>query len=79
MITKIFKVKALFGEGSMTAVIAPVIVRIIYLEKEEEEIDLDIQEDVDKTLESFCKWALKFQPADESHPNHFDISMLLST
>lgn len=77
-ISIIFKVKAVFADGTLSAVVEPVIVRIIYLDKEEEEIDLDIQVDVDKTLNSFCNWAVKFQPKDESHPNHFDISILLS-
>ncbi|CAH1118875.1 unnamed protein product [Phaedon cochleariae] len=55
-----------------------VIVRIMYLEKEEEEIDLIINQDADKTLESFCKWQQKINPKDIENPNHHDIAVLLT-
>lgn len=55
-----------------------VVVRIMYLDKEEEEIDLEISPDADKTLASFCKWQEKINPKDISSPNHHDIAVLLT-
>ncbi|XP_074033446.1 A disintegrin and metalloproteinase with thrombospondin motifs 12 [Leptinotarsa decemlineata] len=55
-----------------------VVVRIMYLEKEEEEIDLVINTDADKTLSSFCKWQEKINPKDIENPNHHDIAVLLT-
>ncbi|XP_048524385.1 A disintegrin and metalloproteinase with thrombospondin motifs 12 isoform X1 [Dendroctonus ponderosae] len=54
-----------------------VVVRIIYLEKEEKEIDLEINRDSGKTLKSFCDWANKIN-TPENTPNHFDMAMLLT-
>ncbi|XP_065156708.1 A disintegrin and metalloproteinase with thrombospondin motifs 12-like isoform X2 [Atheta coriaria] len=55
-----------------------VVVRIMYLEKEEDEIDLIINQDSDKTLESFCKWQQTVNPKDVKNPNHHDIAVLLT-
>jgi hypothetical protein len=53
------------------------LVRVIYLEKEEEEIDLTINRDADETLTSFCKWSTRINPIT-SHPNHHDIAVLVT-
>ncbi|XP_060526930.1 A disintegrin and metalloproteinase with thrombospondin motifs 12-like [Cylas formicarius] len=53
------------------------VVRIIYLQKEEEEIDLTINRDAEKTLDSFCNWTQKINLPVES-PQHHDIALLLT-
>jgi hypothetical protein len=53
------------------------LVRVIYLEKEEDEIDLTINRDADETLTSFCKWSTRINPLT-SHPNHHDIAILVT-
>lgn len=55
-----------------------IVVRIIYLEKEEEEIDLMINQSAQGTLNSFCKWQKTVNPKDVKHPNHHDIAILLT-
>lgn len=55
-----------------------VVVRVMYLDKEEEEIDLEIGQDATKTLASFCKWQEKINPKDIHNPNHHDIAVLLT-
>ncbi|XP_063908814.1 A disintegrin and metalloproteinase with thrombospondin motifs 12-like isoform X3 [Zophobas morio] len=55
-----------------------VVVRILYLDKEEEEIDLVINPNAEDTLASFCKWQQKINPKDISNPNHHDIAVLLT-
>ena len=55
-----------------------VVVRVIYLEKEEEEIDLAIGQDADVTLKTFCQWQQTINPKDVRNPNHHDIAVLLT-
>ncbi|KDR11853.1 A disintegrin and metalloproteinase with thrombospondin motifs 7 [Zootermopsis nevadensis] len=54
-----------------------VLVRLMYLEKEDEEVDLTINIDADATLTSFCKWSTRMNPV-LTHPNHHDISVLVT-
>jgi hypothetical protein len=67
-----------FHDASVGNLIDIVVVRIIYLYKEEEEMDLLINQDSDSTLESFCDWQIKMNPADVTHPNHHDVAVLLT-
>ncbi|XP_076231370.1 A disintegrin and metalloproteinase with thrombospondin motifs 1 [Calliopsis andreniformis] len=55
-----------------------VVVRMIYLEKEKEEIDLLISPVAEDTLQSFAKWCEKMNPKEHDHPNHFDICVLVT-
>lgn len=55
-----------------------VVVRIIYLEKEEEELDLQITGDAHKTLASFCNWQTTINPKDTKNPTHHDIAILIT-
>lgn len=53
-------------------------VRIIYLEKEQEEVDLAISKDANDTLKSFCLWQKKINPPDIKNPNHHDVAVLVT-
>ncbi|XP_068910126.1 A disintegrin and metalloproteinase with thrombospondin motifs 7-like isoform X3 [Tenebrio molitor] len=64
-----------YSSGNMMDV---VVVRIMYLDKEEEDIDLVINPNAENTLASFCKWQQKINPKDLSNPNHHDIAVLLT-
>ncbi|XP_024946987.1 A disintegrin and metalloproteinase with thrombospondin motifs 7 [Cephus cinctus] len=55
-----------------------IVVRMIYLEKQKDEIDLHISPNAEKTLDSFAKWAEKMNPKDHEHPNHYDIAVLVT-
>nr|CAH7718635.1 unnamed protein product [Callosobruchus chinensis] len=55
-----------------------VIVRMMYLEKEEEEVDLQINTKAPETLKSFCKWQQGINPKDIENPHHHDIAVLLT-
>ncbi|XP_063991200.1 A disintegrin and metalloproteinase with thrombospondin motifs 7-like isoform X2 [Diachasmimorpha longicaudata] len=39
---------------------------------------LNITVNADKTLYNFCKWQLKLNPGDDSHPNHHDVAILVT-
>ena len=54
-----------------------VVVRIINLHKQEEELDLHINQDAYTSLDSFCKWQMTVNPRVETHANHHDIAVLL--
>ncbi|XP_069698808.1 A disintegrin and metalloproteinase with thrombospondin motifs 12-like [Periplaneta americana] len=67
-----------YHDASAGNLIDFVVVRIMYLHKEEEEVDLIISQDAEPTLSSFCKWQTTINPPDLSHPNHHDIAVLLT-
>lgn len=55
-----------------------VVVRMIYLEAEEKEVDLTITRSADQTLESFAAWASRINPKDHMHPLHHDVGLLIT-
>ncbi|KAG8273250.1 hypothetical protein J6590_025686 [Homalodisca vitripennis] len=67
-----------YHDKSVGNLIDIVIVRIIYLEKQEEEIDLETSNSGESTLDSFCIWQAKMNPKDYFHPNHHDLGVLLT-
>ncbi|XP_050455485.1 A disintegrin and metalloproteinase with thrombospondin motifs 7-like [Cataglyphis hispanica] len=78
LLTIMNMVSDFYHDNSVGNQIDVVLVRMIYLEKEKEEIDLLISPAAEKTLESFAKWAEKMNPKDDTHPNHFDIAALVT-
>ncbi|XP_030753637.1 A disintegrin and metalloproteinase with thrombospondin motifs 7-like isoform X2 [Sitophilus oryzae] len=70
-------VNDLYRDNSTGQLITVEVVRVIYLEKEEEEIDLEVSGNALKTLESFGRWVNRInQPIDS--PTHHDVGILLS-
>ena len=78
ILTVMNMVADIFHDASVGNLLDIVVVRIIYLHKEEEELDLHISHDAYATLDSFCKWQSMVNPRDEAHPNHHDIAVLLT-
>ncbi|EFN73626.1 A disintegrin and metalloproteinase with thrombospondin motifs 7 [Camponotus floridanus] len=78
LLTIMNMVSDFYHDSSVGNQIDVVLVRMIYLEKEKEEIDLLISPNAEKTLESFAKWAEKMNPKDDTHPNHYDIAVLVT-
>ncbi|KAJ8669560.1 hypothetical protein QAD02_000819 [Eretmocerus hayati] len=68
----------LFHDASVGNQIDLVVVRMIYLERQEKEVDLHINTDAEDTLKSFAGWVAKLSPSDPQHPNHFDIGVLVT-
>ncbi|XP_030753591.1 A disintegrin and metalloproteinase with thrombospondin motifs 7-like [Sitophilus oryzae] len=66
-----------FHDGSVGYEVDVTVVRIIYLEREEKEIDLEINKNAESTLNSFAKWAEKINAPIDS-PNHHDMAVLLT-
>ncbi|KAG7204373.1 hypothetical protein KM043_004817 [Ampulex compressa] len=78
LLTIMNMVSDFYHDGSAGNQIDVVVVRMIYLEKEKEEIDLLISPYAEDTLASFAKWAEKMNPEDHTHPNHYDIAVLVT-
>ncbi|XP_034196359.2 A disintegrin and metalloproteinase with thrombospondin motifs 7 isoform X1 [Osmia lignaria lignaria] len=78
LLTIMNMVSDFYHDKSVGNQIDVVVVRMIYLEKEKEEIDLLISPAAEETLASFAKWADKMNPKDSTHPNHHDIGVLVT-
>ncbi|XP_076766964.1 A disintegrin and metalloproteinase with thrombospondin motifs 12 [Xylocopa sonorina] len=78
LLTIMNMVSDFYHDKSVGNQIDVVVVRMIYLEKEKEEIDLLISPAAEETLDSFAKWAEKMNPKDHTHPNHYDIAVLVT-
>ncbi|KAL0128942.1 hypothetical protein PUN28_003960 [Cardiocondyla obscurior] len=78
LLTVMNMVSDFYHDSSVGNQIDVVLVRVIYLEKEKEEIDLLISPAAENTLASFAKWAEKMNPKDDMHPNHYDIAVLVT-
>uniref|UniRef100_A0A673X1F7 ADAM metallopeptidase with thrombospondin type 1 motif 7 n=1 Tax=Salmo trutta TaxID=8032 RepID=A0A673X1F7_SALTR len=69
-------VSGLFRDASIGNPINIVVVRLILLEKEEE--DLKITHHADNSLSSFCKWQKRLNVKGEEHAVHHDVAVLLT-
>ncbi|XP_011305247.1 A disintegrin and metalloproteinase with thrombospondin motifs 12-like [Fopius arisanus] len=78
LLTIMNMVSDFYHDSSVGNQIDVVVVKITYLEAEKKEIDLSISPKAEKTLESFAAWSEKMNPKDRTHPNHFDISVLIT-
>lgn len=55
-----------------------VVVKIILLEEQYAGSQLNITTNADTTLSNFCKWQRDLNPADDTHPNHHDVAILIT-
>ncbi|CAN9506580.1 unnamed protein product [Ophioblennius macclurei] len=69
-------VAGLYRDPSIGNAINIVIVRVILLEKDEDE--LKITHHADNSLASFCKWQKKLNMKGDEHPLHHDVAVLLT-
>ncbi|XP_051503745.1 A disintegrin and metalloproteinase with thrombospondin motifs 7-like isoform X2 [Myxocyprinus asiaticus] len=69
-------VAGLFHDASIGNAINIVVVRLILLEKDEE--DLKITHHADNSLNSFCKWQKGINLKGDEHPVHHDVAVLLT-
>ncbi|XP_026071704.1 A disintegrin and metalloproteinase with thrombospondin motifs 7-like [Carassius auratus] len=69
-------VAGLFQDASIGNAINIAVVRLILLEKDEE--DLKITHHADNSLNSFCKWQKGINMKDDDHPVHHDVAVLIT-
>ncbi|XP_032089321.1 A disintegrin and metalloproteinase with thrombospondin motifs 7 isoform X2 [Thamnophis elegans] len=77
VLTVMNMVAGLFHDASIGNPVHISIVRLIFLENEEE--DLKISHHADNTLRSFCKWQKALNPKGDAHPLHHDVAILLTS
>ncbi|XP_043584459.1 A disintegrin and metalloproteinase with thrombospondin motifs 7-like isoform X4 [Bombus pyrosoma] len=86
LLTIMNMVSSLYLDPTIGNFINVVVVRIILVEEDDAEVranyagdqGLDITVNADRTLYNFCKWQQKLNPADDSHPNHHDVAILVT-
>ncbi|KAJ6662917.1 hypothetical protein lerEdw1_011121 [Lerista edwardsae] len=76
VLTVMNMVAGLFHDASIGNPIHISVVRLIFLEEEEE--DLKITHHADNTLRSFCKWQKAVNVKGDAHPLHHDVAVLLT-
>ncbi|XP_007432084.2 A disintegrin and metalloproteinase with thrombospondin motifs 7 [Python bivittatus] len=76
VLTVMNMVAGLFHDASIGNPVHISIVRLVFLEDEEE--DLKIGHHADNTLRSFCKWQKAINPKGDAHPLHHDVAILLT-
>ncbi|XP_062326647.1 A disintegrin and metalloproteinase with thrombospondin motifs 7 isoform X2 [Osmerus eperlanus] len=69
-------VSLIFRDASIGNAVNIVVVRLILLEKDEEE--LKITHHADNSLSSFCKWQKRLNMKGDEHPVHHDVAVLLT-
>ncbi|XP_064168208.1 A disintegrin and metalloproteinase with thrombospondin motifs 7 [Anguilla rostrata] len=69
-------VSGLYRDASIGNAINIVVVRLILLEKDED--DLKITHHADNSLSSFCKWQKRLNMKGDEHPVHHDVAVLLT-
>lgn len=72
------KVYDLYHDASIGNRIDVSLVRIIYFEKEEDEIDIQVKPEAIGTLERFCQWQQTINPKDIKSPIHHDVAILVT-
>lgn len=55
-----------------------VVVKIILVEEIETARQLNVTINADVTLASFCRWQHQLNPADDTHPHHHDVAILVT-
>ena len=68
----------LFQDSSVAVSINIVLVRIIYLDQEVNDLDLEVTRNAEVTLQNFCQWQYKMNPRDWFNPIHHDIAILMT-
>ncbi|KAK6644052.1 hypothetical protein RUM43_000317 [Polyplax serrata] len=68
----------LFHDASLGLLMTLTIVRIIRLEVEDADMNLQVNTDAIKTLKYFQTWQYEINPGDDSHPNHHDVAIFIT-
>ncbi|XP_077291043.1 ADAM metallopeptidase with thrombospondin type 1 motif B [Arctopsyche grandis] len=78
LLTIMNMVSSLYLDPTIGNFINVVVVKIILLEDQHAGPQLNITTNADTTLANFCRWQRDLNPADDSHPNHHDVAILIT-
>ncbi|KAH8281238.1 hypothetical protein KR018_001365 [Drosophila ironensis] len=78
LLTIMNMVSALYKDPSIGNSIEIVVVRIIQLDEEESQQQLNLSQNAQKNLDRFCSWQHKLNKISEMDPHHHDVAILIT-
>uniref|UniRef100_A0A6P4F749 A disintegrin and metalloproteinase with thrombospondin motifs 7 isoform X2 n=1 Tax=Drosophila rhopaloa TaxID=1041015 RepID=A0A6P4F749_DRORH len=78
LLTIMNMVSALYKDPSIGNSIEIVVVRIIQLDEEESQLQLNLTQNAQKNLDRFCSWQHKLNKGSEEDPHHHDVAILIT-
>ncbi|KAL7744482.1 hypothetical protein ACLKA6_001855 [Drosophila palustris] len=78
LLTIMNMVSALYKDPSIGNAIEIVVVRIIVLQENDTEPELNLTQNAQKNLDRFCSWQHKLNSANENDPHHHDVAILIT-
>ncbi|XP_068158659.1 A disintegrin and metalloproteinase with thrombospondin motifs 7 isoform X2 [Drosophila tropicalis] len=78
LLTIMNMVSALYKDPSIGNSIEIVVVRIIQLDEDETEQELNLTQNAQKNLDRFCNWQHKLNKANDMDPHHHDVAILIT-
>ncbi|KAH8363804.1 hypothetical protein KR200_009514 [Drosophila serrata] len=78
LLTIMNMVSALYKDPSIGNSIEIVVVRIIQLDEEESQQQLNLTQNAQKNLDRFCSWQHKLNKGSEKDPHHHDVAILIT-
>ncbi|XP_030569092.1 A disintegrin and metalloproteinase with thrombospondin motifs 7 [Drosophila novamexicana] len=78
LLTIMNMVSALYKDPSIGNAIEIVVVRIIQLQENDTEPELNLTQNAQKNLDRFCSWQHKLNTLNEKDPHHHDVAILIT-
>ncbi|KAH8266756.1 hypothetical protein KR026_005522 [Drosophila bipectinata] len=78
LLTIMNMVSALYKDPSIGNSIEIVVVRIIQLDEDESQQQLNLSQNAQKNLDRFCSWQHKLNKISEKDPHHHDVAILIT-
>ncbi|KAH8418940.1 hypothetical protein KR222_005738, partial [Zaprionus bogoriensis] len=78
LLTIMNMVSALYKDPSIGNAIEIVVVRIIELQENDTEPELNLTQNAQKNLDRFCSWQHKLNSLSENDPHHHDVAILIT-
>ncbi|XP_054731026.1 A disintegrin and metalloproteinase with thrombospondin motifs 12 [Anastrepha obliqua] len=78
LLTIMNMVSALYKDPSIGNLIEIVVVKIVLLEEHEAYPELNLTQNAQKNLDTFCSWQHKLNTANETDPYHHDVAILIT-
>ncbi|KAL1139574.1 hypothetical protein AAG570_006556 [Ranatra chinensis] len=78
ILTTMNVVNTFYRDFSVGNVIEVVITKLVFLDVEKQETELETLTDANEGLPLFCNWQTPYNHDDPNHPNHYDIAVLVT-
>ncbi|XP_055689829.1 A disintegrin and metalloproteinase with thrombospondin motifs 7 [Lutzomyia longipalpis] len=78
LLTIMNMVSSLYKDHTIGNLVHIVVVKILLLDEEEAEEELNVSHAAEATLANFCRWQRKLNPKDDDDPHHHDVAILVT-